>query len=123
MASEISLALALRITKGNLIENFQLGGTFDLAASAPVKAAGIASIGFAAHEAIPMQDVATLGFAVFRNLDTTNYVEVGVDVGAAFYPFLLLKPGESALLRMGTAAPYAKANTAAVRLQYDIFDA
>ncbi len=70
-----------------------------------------------------MQDVSTLGVALFRNLDATNYVEVGIDVAAAFYPFVKLLPGEAWPMRMGTLAPYAKANTAAVRLQYDIYDA
>jgi hypothetical protein len=123
MANEINLALALRLQKGYLLENFQISGSYTLAAALPVKASGIASIGNAAHEAIPMQDVATYGFALFRNLDATNYVEVGVDVSAAFVAFARILPGEAALVRLGTLAPYAKANAAAVRLQYDIFDA
>ena len=123
MANEINLAVSLQLQKGTLLENFQLRGSFTLAAAAPLKAAGIASIAFAAHSAIPMAGVGTRGFALFRNLDTTNYVDVGVDVAAAFYPFARLLPGECAVVRLGTLAPYAKANTAAVRLQYDIFDA
>lgn len=123
MANEINLAVSLQIQKGLLAENFQLRGSFTLSAASPMKAAGIASIGFAAHEPIPLQDVATRGFALFRNIETANYVDVGVEVGGTFYPFARLQPGECAVLRLGTAAPYAQANTAAVRLQYDIFDA
>ena len=124
MADEISANASLRVLKGYL----------DLTrAPAPVRAtmagahmsAGVNSIGFAAHEALPVSgDVATAGWAFFRNLDATHFVQVGLDVAAAFVPFLKLLPGEFAgPVRLATTAVYAKADTAAVALDWMILEA
>jgi len=70
------------------------------------------------YEAVAVgADLGTAGYAVFTNLDLTNYVEVGVEVAATFYPFVKLKAGESAQLRLATSTLFAKANTAAVKLE------
>lgn len=122
MANEISVSGTLGVRKGYLNAMRNQGRAFTLNAASPAKAAGIASIGHSAHEAIPMGDVSTAGWAWFENLDTTNYVEIGIDVSSAFHAFLKLKPGEFALVRLATNAPYAKANTAAVKLDYEIFE-
>jgi hypothetical protein len=122
MANEITVQATIAVRKDYLSARRNLGSSFDLNAASPAKAAGIASIGFAAHEALPMGDVGTAGWAWFVNLDATNYVEIGVDVAAAFVPMVRLKPGEPALFRLATNAPYAKANVAAVKLDYEIFE-
>lgn len=123
MANEISVNATLAVRKGNLSETRSTSGSFTLNAANPAKAAGIASIGFATHEAIAIGDVATAGWARFKNVDATNYVEIGLVVSATFYPFLKLKAGEPAgPLRLGTNTIYAKANTAAVLLDYEIYD-
>lgn len=119
--ADINVTGHLILTKGNLKRSFTTTKSFDFVASAPTMAAGVASIGFAAHEAVPMGDVSTAGWARLENLDSTNYVEIGVEVAATFYPFLKLKAGEFCVIRLGTNAPYAKANTAAVQLDYEIF--
>jgi hypothetical protein len=62
--------------------------------------------------------VATAGYAYFCNLDSTNYVEIGLQVSAAFQPFIKLKPGEVAICRLSTTALYARANTASVVLEH-----
>jgi len=73
------------------------------------------------HVALDLGSITTPGFAVFQNLDLVNYVEIGIDVSAAFCPFMKLKPGEQGMLRLGTLAPYAQANTLAVSLFYIIY--
>ena len=93
---------------------------FDQTTQAKVE--GSQEIGFAAHEAIDLGSVATPGWAFFVNLDTLNFVEIGIDVAAAFHPFAKLRFGEFAVVPLGTAAPYAKADTAAVKLSYGILD-
>ena len=70
----------------------------------------------AAGTAVTMTNITTAGWAFFRNTDPVNYVQVGVQVGGVFYAFVKLKAGEWCLLRLGTNAPYARANTAAVPL-------
>jgi hypothetical protein len=62
-----------------------------------------------------------MGYAFFRNIDATNYVEIGVQISTVFYAFAKLKAGEVAVVRMNqTNPPYALANAAAVVLQYTI---
>jgi len=122
--ADITLSASMSVNKGTLKRTYQRSGTASIAASAPNVAAGAPTIGFAAHEALVMQDVAAAGWARFENLDATNFVEIGVDVAAAFVPFLKLLPNEPPVfVRLATNAPYAKANTAAVRLDYEIFQA
>jgi hypothetical protein len=44
-------------------------------------------------------------------------------VSGTFYPFGKLLPGEVALLRLGTSAPYARADTAAADLEFGVVEA
>jgi hypothetical protein len=72
--------------------------------------------------ALDLGGVAVPGFAVFQNLDATNFVEIGSFSGGTFYPFLKLKAGEQQLARISVAAPYARADTAPVNLFYLIYN-
>lgn len=121
--SDISLTTSFNVSKGSLKRAIQRAQQITFAAGAPTKAAGVANIGFAAHEALPMQDVSAAGWAFFENLDATNFVRLGIDSAGTFVPFLKLMPGESVIVRLATNAPYAKADTAAVQLDYEIYQA
>jgi hypothetical protein len=122
MSNEVTVNASLNVRKVNLIQTRSANGAFDLNAASPAVAAGTKSIGFAAHEAIALGSVATPGWAYFKNVDATNYIQLGTDSSGAFIAFAKLKPGEFCILRLATAAPYAKANTAAVKLTYEIYD-
>ena len=78
------------------------------------------SIGFAAEEAINLGEVTAPGWALFINRDATNFISLKVATSGAI--FAKLKPGECALLRLGSGAqvPYAVADTAACQLEYFI---
>ena len=68
MADEIKITAKLSIENGEYSDDVSLAQqTFDQAAQGGV--AGVQEIGFAAHEAIEMGDVATAGWAWFKNLD------------------------------------------------------
>jgi hypothetical protein len=68
------------------------------------------------------------------NLDSTNYVEVGVLVGATFYPMLELLPGETYVVRLSRNLQYGptgtahtqdlhlRANTASVKVLVEAFE-
>ena len=62
------------------------------------------------------------GVFFFRNIDETNFVEIGITSddtsGGTFYPFLKLLAGEYAVGRLSNATIFAKADTAAVNLQF-----
>ena len=117
MANELSLTLGWKYSKSNRIRTVAPVTTkHDITAATVV--GQVQDIGFSAHEALVLGDVVTPGFAWFHNLDGTNFVEIGIDVGATFYPFIKLLAGQNTCCWMGTAAPYAKADTAAVELDY-----
>lgn len=114
----IRLTATLRVENGN----FKLErdpGAIDIDQNNQGADYHIQNIGFAAHEAITVSaDVTTLGVSYLRNLDSTNYVEIGVDVAASFYPLLRLNAGEGYPLRFAQGITmYAQANTAAVDLE------
>ena len=122
MADEIRTNLSLTVAKDSLQLAKSYNATGDLTGTR--YSAGAQNIGYAAHEAIAISgDIATAGWAYFRNLDATNFVQIGVDVSAAFVPLIKLLPGEACVLRLATTAVYAKADTAACDTEYVIVEA
>lgn len=116
MADEIAYSAGLSISTTNFAESFQPGKlSIDLASTAG--AGGAQTIG-TSYEQITKGDTTAGGVAFFRNLDETNYVEIGLEVSSAFQPLVKLLAGEYALMRLATADVFAKANTANINLQY-----
>jgi hypothetical protein len=56
------------------------------------------------------------GEVVIKNLDATNYIELGGDSGLTVFKTKLL-PGRFTVFQPSSATLYAKANTADVRIQ------
>lgn len=123
MAQEITLSATLAVKKGNVDVQRSVSSTrFDQAGDHLTW--NVQDIGTAAHEALTIgADLATAGYAWFRNLDATNYVEIGVDAAGTFHPLLRLKAGQVAVAPLTTTAVYAKANTASVKLEYWVNEA
>ncbi|HAX91569.1 MAG TPA: hypothetical protein DCY07_05085, partial [Rhodospirillaceae bacterium] len=92
--------------------------TFDLTGAGV--AAGVLSAATSAA-AIPLGGVTTPGgFLLVKNLDATNYIEIGFD-SSGFVAIAKLKAGQAALIPLKNA-PWIQANTAACLCQYRIFD-
>lgn len=121
MANEIKAAATLKVDNGNASfartiseVNFTqsaAGGNGSIM-SVPTTAAGTA---------VPLGSLTggTLGWAIFRNTDATNFVEIGIQTGGVFYSFGKLLAGEFALIPLSVAnAPYTRADTAAVNLEF-----
>lgn len=72
------------------------------------------------EEAIKLGELATLGYAIFINRDSTNFIELRV--ATAGIKFCKLLPGEAAMFRFGSgiSAPFAIADTAPCQLEYMI---
>ena len=68
-------------------------------------------------EALDIGEITTVGWAFFRNLDNTNYIEIGY-YDTIFRNLIKLKAEEYCICRLGQNAPYAQANTAAADLEY-----
>jgi len=126
MADEITFTMALTLANGEL-DSLSIPARTDKitqATAVPSRVGGNQTIGFAAHEALVLTDLTTLGVAYFRNRNATNFVQIGVDVSGTFYPLVRLNPGEGWAFRLAQGiTPYAQADTGAVVLQREILDA
>ena len=121
MSDEITVSTILACTNGDFRFDRRVNAVkVDQAAQGSV--GGIQVIGSGAHEAIATGDLTTEGWAIFRNLDDTNFVDVGIDVSSVFKPVFRLKAGEPAIVRVSTDALYAQADTADVNLEYTILE-
>lgn len=71
------------------------------------------------EEALDLGGLTSMGYAIFVNRDSTNYVEIRSATGAG-NDIIKLLAGEVALFRFGSdiTAPFAIANTATVQLEY-----
>lgn len=72
------------------------------------------------EEALKLGELTALGWCLFKNLDSTNYVELRVSTGGA--KFAKVPPLGVALFYFAAdvTAPYAIANTAACQCEYQI---
>ena len=122
MADEIRITGNFNLSNGN--DNYQQSYNFNAdQATAGGGGPGVQLVG-TTHETLSADGVTNQGMAILKNLDSTNFVEVGLEVSATFYPVLKLLPGEVAQVRLSpSSALYAKADTADVRLQAYIFEA
>lgn len=118
MADEITVNLQISARKGYLSFS-EKTGNFLVTMNGTTGAGGIQTIG-TSGELLGVTDVGTAGYAYFRNTSTTTNVDIGTGT-TSFVAFLKLKPGESAVCRLGTNAPSAKAASSTVDLQYFIF--
>ena len=122
MADEIQVGLDLLVENGNLKSSKRVPKSslkVDQTTAALIE--NVQNIG-TSHEALDMGGITTAGYAYFRNLDATNFVEIGIDVSATFHATVKLKAGEACVFRLTTNAPYAQADSAACDLQYMILD-
>jgi len=120
VSNEIAYTFQLLLNHGTLKDQYA-SGSVAANQTTPALIRNVISVPTTPHTALDLGSIVTPGFAVFQNLDLVNYVEIGIDVSAAFHAFLKLKPGEQGMLRLGTTAPYARANTLAVSLFYIIY--
>lgn len=118
MANEIQVTTKLVVAKGYLMHT-ESPGIIQVTMNGSTAAGGAQDIGTTA-ETITVMDVGTAGFAYFRNTSSTEYVELGTGTGGSFVAFAKLKAGECCVLRLGTNAPTARAQTSSVKLQYYI---
>jgi hypothetical protein len=123
MANEITITTGLVATSGSfLVQHSTL--TKQATLTTATRSLNTQSIATSATALVIASGVgAAGGWAWFRNLDSTNYVAIGVYVSSTFYPLVRLNAGEAAVFRLGVITPYALANTAAVILEHDIMSA
>lgn len=118
MADEIRISTTIRYTKSGTAASHTQSFTADQ--TGDKYQAGVQSVG-TAEESMDKGDIGTIGFFAFRNVDATNYVQFGITTGV--YSIKCLA-GQGGLVSWNSStAPYAKANTAAVEVDYLMVEA
>lgn len=113
MADELTLVVALTFSKGGA-EN-QRSESIQVDVTGDSFTHEIQEVGTTEEELAQGADLGTPGYLFVKNLDDTNYVEIGSTTGV--YD-IKLKTGEIALYRHNSGTIYAKANTAACKVEY-----
>jgi len=68
-------------------------------------------------------NVTTLGWCRIKNLDATNYVDIGPTAAAAIVPFMRLKATETAYLRLTPGITLrTQANTATCNVHFTVLN-
>ena len=115
MANEIKMQVGLTITATNFNEQY-IPPTINIDLASQVGAGGVQAIGTSDEDLVIGGTVAG-GVYFLRNMDETNYVQIGVKAAGTDY-FLKLLAGEFSVGRLNASILQAKANTATVNLQY-----
>jgi len=117
MANEITLNLQLDYSKSGAVLKRTV--SMNVTVTGDSLTHGVQSVGTSEEALTISADIGTPGYTFLKNLDATNYIEVGSTTGV--YD-IRLKAGEIALYRHNSAALYAKANTAACLLEYLVIE-
>jgi len=123
MAGEIQVTAGLSVDKGTSPSDYSDAkepGSVAITMSGDDYVGGTQLIGTSA-ENIGMGEISTAGYMWVKNLGPTNYVELGYD-DTGFKNFVKLKVGEPGTFRLAQDQPQAKADTAAVRIEYRIYE-
>lgn len=120
MADEITITSNMELSNGAVVYQPQTQ-QFTADQSTAEIIINVQTIGTSA-EAVELGDIATPGWARFHNLDPTNFVQVGVDDGGGFVPFMKVLPGEiQGPVRIDpTHTLQAKADTGSCKLKTEI---
>ncbi len=122
MSNEIKVTQSLSCSNVNL--TYQSGNiSFRANQAGSLKTGNTQSIGTTATQVAFASSFSNPGWGEFTNLDSTNYLQIGVEVSSTFYPLVTLLPGETTLFRLAQLSNvYAQANTAACLLDYTILE-
>jgi len=117
MSNELKVSIIVDFSKGGAKLSKQFSKQIDITGDSYT--AAVHEVGTSEEELTQHADVGTPGWVYAKNLDSTNYVEIGSTTGV--YDVKLLA-GEAAIWRHNSATVYAKANTAACKVDYVIFE-
>lgn len=118
MANEITITDSGAVVNGGYRDQLTFGGTYRVDQAAAGSAGGIRTIGTSAENLV-LTDIATPGILYVKNLDATNFVEIGVD-NTGFVAMAKLEPGDPpARFRIADSTTIQlKADTASCNVQF-----
>ena len=110
MANEIQISASLNISKNGA--TFTGTGTINVTQSGNPSIANLQAVG-TTTEALSIGDITAVGYVFLKNIDATNFVQVGLATPVTDADAMItLLPGEFALFPTRLETIYAKANTA-----------
>ena len=112
MANEVTVSATLKYAKAKVSNS--LSTSYSATQTGDKYEAGVQIIG-TTEEQLAKNDIGTIGFVAVRNMDATNYVQLGAATGA--YSVKLLA-GEGCVLPFRAANVFILANTAPVEVEY-----
>ena len=113
MADEISLTISMLFNKGGATATRSESMSVDVTGDAFTHE--VQQIGTSEEEVAQGTDLGTPGYMFCKNLDATNYIEIGVTTGVYT---VKLKAKEFACFRVAGATILAKATGGACNLEY-----
>jgi len=121
MANEITLTISATITNGDFKDSF-LPGAETISQTTLGGHSTVWTVG-TSEEDLTVGDVGTLGMMMIRNLDATNYVQIGKKVAGAMEASMRLRPGIPMVIQSEPGITWtAKANTAACKVLIKIWE-
>ena len=117
MANELTLTASMLFDKGGVTP--KLTASIQATITGDAYTRGVQTVGTTEEELVQGADLGTPGFVMIKNLDATNYVEIGATTGVYG---IKLKAGEFALYRHNSATVFAKANTTACNVEFFIVE-
>lgn len=119
MANELTISASMKFVKGNKsVSNSKSGVQVDIAGNNFLWQTQV--IGTSA-EAFNLGEIASPGYILIRNCDSTNFMKVRAGSGGA--DVVKIKPGKFALFELATATPYGIADTAPVEAEFTLIEA
>jgi hypothetical protein len=118
MADELSIIIDLSFSKGGA--KVQRSESIKVDITGDAFSHEVQAVGTTEEQLAQGADLGTPGYILIKNLDSTNYVEIGSTTGV--YDIKLLA-GEIALYRHNSATIYAKANTSSCNVEYILIEA
>lgn len=116
MADEIKITVKATAENGGFKSAWAFG-QFSVDQAAVGAASGVQAVGTSA-ENIAGGDVSTPGYLFLKNLDATNFVDIGKD-NTGFVAVGRMEPGETACFRVSASTTIQlKADTASCNVQY-----
>lgn len=114
MANEIRYSISLSARKSNAIVSLATSPSLTMTGDDMVQATQV--IGTSAETVDLGEITGAPAMLMIQNLDTTNFIEIGGDSGLTVFKLKVLA-GHSVLISPSSGTIYAKADTAAVRIQ------
>lgn len=119
MANELIVTVSAQFAKGGVAARPIGSGPLSINVAGSKFVSAVQNI-TTTEVAIGIGGLGTLGYAVFHNLDATNFLTIRM--ATAVTTGLKLKPNEWSLVRLGGNAPFAIADTANCLLEYWIVE-